>query len=307
MNIKSEIIEYFIDKLNTNIDLTDILNVDGTTYYTKTNPFQAIEFKKVDKGGLENIPQSDVIKEQKEETGKYIPVAFTGAALSRENILAIGNNPLKSWGNVVGIQFTIEIEDEEQYKKVYDKLQEFHTDFLFNFIELINFQGEVRQIDLTSPNIIDLEGSISGNNSIDRKRISTNVTVSVTNKGIVKGSRKQYVIDGEIIPLIVKGYGFDKIMVDNSNAESTTSKFVPDVATENITVNVVLDFDDPLVKKVFDEIQSKNITKLYEIKTNYILPDTSIQLLEGTYFLESYLETITELGAIVLTLKFRGA
>lgn len=310
---KVEIINYYIDKLNDNIDLSDILDGNGDTIYTDNNPFVPIIYVNRGDGNYTTTPETDIIREQ-EESKRYIEVSFVGESLQKENILKVGDYPIESWIGIVDISFLINIESEEEYSKIYAKIEDFQEEFLLNKTEIINIYGAERSISVSSRAVLDINNSINTTNSNDYKTCFIKVNTSVTNKGIVRGKDKKYKVDGKLQTLIDKDYAQDKNMVDNSTTNNTRTKSIPDSVTENIVMMVVLDYDNPFIKKVYDEIlddgtQGK-IAQTFEIETIYEVPTKPGEQVVSfgptrDYYLEGLKETISDASPILLTLNFR--
>ena len=191
MSDKREIISYFISKMNANIDLSDIFDENGETIFFES-PFIPVIFKQDDRGNIQTEVDTDQPLPLQLPSKRFIPVNFSNAELEQEQLYnpSTDLNPLESWVGGVGIAMFIPAEDIIQYDNIYDKLITFHSDFIKNEVEIFEFFGANRSVEIISPNIIDEEG-ITTLNRYDYKQMAYAVTMSVTRPNILRSSRRR--------------------------------------------------------------------------------------------------------------------
>ncbi len=299
---KKHIIEYFIDKMNENIDLTDILDENGETVYFST-PFVPVVFKVNDSGKISTLLDLDTPIPFQELPKKIIYVNFSTPELEKENIhnhelteqeISDDNiilHPLESWVGAVGISMFISVENLDNYSLIYDKITEFHEEFIFNKTETFRIFGETsqpRSVELVSSNIVDNEGR-RNINRYDHKMISFAIAMNVSNKNISRSNRRriQYktivivdevpVVKWEELNLLDKTLSFGKAFTDDTNSGELITTVEPDVATRKIAFAVVYDYDSEFIQKVEEEIYADidegNIDNTFVLKLIRELPN----------------------------------
>jgi hypothetical protein len=176
-------------------------------------------------------------------------------------------------------------------------------------IDVTTIYGAKRQIATNASRVIDEQGSIKLLNRRDYKPIMFNVQTNIINKDVLRGSKRTFKFDGEVISTLSKSFALDKEFTDNADSGNGLATFIPDVAVRNITINVVLDYSIAFIKKVFNEVKSDGTdgkhAQPYALINVYTFPDETIINVPMTVYLAKYEEILNEQGAVILSLTFK--